>query len=686
MALSYVNSSSNKSTTTSVSITKPTNVADGDVMIAFVSSFYATNKTAGTVTAPAGWNTINTQAISTRYQVGLFWKRASSEGISYSFTSTSATQMQGAISAYRGAISSGTPYSVYSNTLYGTSNTTVRAATMTPSSNGLYVVWGGWYYLSGTISLTKPSAMTLLQTQANTNNALTMAHGVFTPGSATGSQDGTAGAAASVKHAYMVEILAVSDTKTQTATARIQIAGNTKTQTATANIVLGGSVITKTQTAIASIQKTGNTKTQAAVARIQKVDITKTQTAVSRIQKTDNIKTQTAVSSILVTGNTSTQTATASIYVAGTVEVVLDSPEDAVTIHNALPTLYFTGTSPDSGNVEYRLQIDTINTFNSTSTGQPLISKYSDTSIYYREIGVYDNSSSVTAVVPAPTGLSDGDLIFVAIRRNAAVDPSDVPAGWTLLQSVLSTYGFWIYYKVASGEGSSWTWTWAASTKTLAYAYAFLGDFDPNDPIQSSTTPFSSASGTAIDIPALTTSVDNTLSLILSSAYSTSTKTFTVPTSPSYVEHSDTGSNLPDFWQAIASYAYPTANTNTGTISYPVSSSSSYLIGCQILINPNPNVGYQSGHPYSSASQVIYTVPTVLASNTYYWRVCAKDTSGGGNVYGSWAAARSFSVKVGMKVWDGDSWGYKPVKIWTGSQWEMKPVKVWDGESWVTKG
>ena len=44
------------------------------------------------------------------------------------------------------------------------------------------------------------------------------------------------------------------------------------------------------------------------------------------------------------------------------------------------------------------------------------------------------------------------------------------------------------------------------------------------------------------------------------------------------------------------------------------------------------------------------------------------------------------SVPSGIKVWDGGSWGYKPVKVWSGSTWVVKPVKVWNGSSWITKG
>lgn len=222
--------------------------------------------------------------------------------------------------------------------------------------------------------------------------------------------------------------------------------------------------------------------------------------------------------------------------------------------------------------------------------------------VSYRSTGVYNSSGSRTAVITAPSGLVNGDLIFAVIRRNAAVNPTGVPTGWTLIQSTLSTYGFWVYYKVANNEGTSWTWTWAASTKTLGRSHAFYGNIDTANPIQSSATPYSvTSSGKTITIPSLTTSADNTISVLIASAYSTSAKTFTAPTTPSYTEHDDAGSTLPDFWQAIATYNYPTSGTATGTVEYPTSANSTYRIGCQILINTIP--------PNEPPSQAILNSP-----------------------------------------------------------------------------
>ncbi len=202
----------------------------------------------------------------------------------------------------------------------------------------------------------------------------------------------------------------------------------------------------------------------------------------------------------------------------------------------------------------------------------------------YRSTGVYNSSGSTSAVVVKPAGTVDGDLIFVTIQRAAAVDPSSVPTGWTLVQSKLASYGCWVYYKIASSEGASWTWTWAASARTMGRAHSFYGSYNTSSPIQSSTEPYSgTASGTAIDIPTLTTSSNNTMSLLFASGYSTASKTFSVPAN--WTEHDDTGNTSPDFWQAIASRVIPASGTATGVVSYPISAASTYRVGLQVMVN-----------------------------------------------------------------------------------------------------
>lgn len=45
--------------------------------------------------------------------------------------------------------------------------------------------------------------------------------------------------------------------------------------------------------------------------------------------------------------------------------IALNSPADAATVSDTTPTLLFTGTDADGDTVEYEIQIDPVNTFNS---------------------------------------------------------------------------------------------------------------------------------------------------------------------------------------------------------------------------------------------------------------------------------------------------------------------------------
>jgi hypothetical protein len=75
---------------------------------------------------------------------------------------------------------------------------------------------------------------------------------------------------------------------------------------------------------------------------------------------------------------------------------------------------------------------------------------------------------------------------FAAIMRAAAVDPSSVPDGWSLVAKeyyVGTSYACWVYSRVCvGGEGTS-TWTWAASSRTNAVIFSYYDGIDTDDPI-----------------------------------------------------------------------------------------------------------------------------------------------------------------------------------------------------------
>lgn len=110
MAIAYRSSATaGDSSGGNLTINKPTGTADGDIMI------MALYREAGTWTLPAGW----TQVVETRdtgsdaIYLTVAWKRASSEGSSYSVTLSTTTWRMGSISSFSGGLASGDPIDTY---------------------------------------------------------------------------------------------------------------------------------------------------------------------------------------------------------------------------------------------------------------------------------------------------------------------------------------------------------------------------------------------------------------------------------------------------------------------------------------------------------------------------------------------------------------------------------------------
>lgn len=204
--VSYVGVGSTSSTTTSVGMTAPAGTQDNDIMVAFVTSFRASNSAPGNISTPSGWTQWANRTTATYYKSAIYWKRASSESGTYTWTSTNATQMNLVISGYRGCTQSGDPQDVLSNTAYTTSNTTIRAASITPTMTGGMYVWGGWYYASSGIGITAPSGMNSRASPSTTNTVLNVADLLTSGTAASGNEDGTAVATITTKHAYMVAL------------------------------------------------------------------------------------------------------------------------------------------------------------------------------------------------------------------------------------------------------------------------------------------------------------------------------------------------------------------------------------------------------------------------------------------------------------------------------------------------
>jgi hypothetical protein len=126
--------------TSSLVLNKPTGTVDGDIMIAHTFSgvdFYND----GTFTAPAGWTLLTgfptAVDVSNFYgKMFVYWKRASSEGSSYTFTQNRDFYTQGEIITIQGAVASGDPIDVI-GIATGLSQTSVVSSVTTSADNEL---------------------------------------------------------------------------------------------------------------------------------------------------------------------------------------------------------------------------------------------------------------------------------------------------------------------------------------------------------------------------------------------------------------------------------------------------------------------------------------------------------------------------------------------------------------------
>ena len=352
MAVAWRSSASNQSTTTSVSVS-PGSISNNDILIAHVYSFRTTAAAPGAHGA-TGWTSLGTRTTGTYYISSFWYKRANNESGSYSFTSTNATQMGASVSAYSGCVESGSPSDGLSNTAYITSNTTVRAATITPTIANGFFVWAGWYYLAGTISLSAPAGMNDRTSQMNTNNALRLADLLYTTTAASGSKDGTAGAAATQKHAWMVALKpALAPTVTTQAVSSISYTTATGNGNVTAD---NGGTITERGVCwnTSTGPTTANSKaTSAGTTGAYAPSMTGLSSGTHYFVRAYAINSQGTSYGTEVTFDTLNYPPT----------VALNSPADASSTSDTTPDFTFTGTDTEGNDITYEIQIDTVNTF-----------------------------------------------------------------------------------------------------------------------------------------------------------------------------------------------------------------------------------------------------------------------------------------------------------------------------------
>jgi hypothetical protein len=188
----------------SVVVTAPTGIVDGDIL---VGAYYHSAANTNGVTLPSGFTQwgVNASALDGYRFLHFCWKRAQSESGDYTFARESS--LAASITVVKGCVMSGDPANVaISNTMYQTSNTIVRAASITPTSE-CCLLWVGIVY-ADPYSLYCPTGFTEQLEARNIGRfySLNVGTKLNQAAESTGNIDGSILATTTVKHAMMVAL------------------------------------------------------------------------------------------------------------------------------------------------------------------------------------------------------------------------------------------------------------------------------------------------------------------------------------------------------------------------------------------------------------------------------------------------------------------------------------------------
>lgn len=160
-------------------------------------------------------------------------------------------------------------------------------------------------------------------------------------------------------------------------------------------------------------------------------------------------------------------------------------------------------------------------------------------------------SPDANIVVTKPTDTQENDLLLCFFsKRGTITNPISIPSGWTQLatSTVASTYGFWVFYKVAgSSEPSTYTWEWGLRSRVTILAYR--GNINPTDPIDVFSNTIYDSSNNVARAASITVSENSSTVLFLASAYDTTGCTF--QQAGTFTEQHDAGDVGSDLWQTV---------------------------------------------------------------------------------------------------------------------------------------
>jgi hypothetical protein len=298
--------------------------------------------------------------------------------------------------------------------------------------------------------------------------------------------------------------------------------------------------------------------------------------------------------------------------------VALNSPADASTGSDTTPVLDFTGTDTESGDIRYNVNIDTLNTFNSTNSGNGVLLGYNFTGSVKTATSANASVTGDTIVGGAGMGTIDTTTL-VGYASDPTMQCYPVDNSQTSLANAI-TNGCYFTFTLTPNAGVRYNLT------TLTFNATRGGASTPRGYGVRSSIDSYAADLSGGDLSTQATTWSN-ISVDLSAGgfqNLTTAVTFRIyvyaPTSGNSVDFDDIAVN--------GSVGIPLLDKVSGTD----------------LGFANPDVGGDTD-PFTSLENIQYTVQggDTLADDTYYWRVRGIDPSGS-NAYGAWSSTRSFIV------------------------------------------
>ncbi len=539
--------SSQNPTATTLTINRPANVVAGDVMVAGIGI-----RGAPSITAPAGWNLVRTDAAGT-YTTQAIYDRVvtASEPASYTWSFSKSVPAAGGISDYQG-VNTAAPVNVSAGTGTNSNTTSILAPSVTTTVAGAEVV--GFFSIGGGNSITPPAGMTERGEASSTagSSHVTWEGSDFTQ--STAGATGTRTATAGVAHPNVGALVALTPGAPAANQAPVASAASATTaEGAAVPVALLAADADTCELAFSVVSPPAHGSLSALSAQpcvpgspnhdsatvMYSPDAGFTGTDGFTFKASDGgLDSNTATATVTVTPPGNVAPTAVAVTVATPAGVALpvtlqatdaDNCELAFSVvtppaHGMLSsladqacvagspnhdsaTVMYTPTAGFNGTDSFTFKANDGTVDSNTATVTITVGT-APAGITFRSASSAQNPTATTLTINRPGGVVAGDVMVAGIGIRGAPTVA-TPAGWTLIRTdAAGTYTTQaLYYRVATAsEPASYTWSFSKSVPAAGGISAYQG-VDTTTPVGVSGATGQNSNTTSIVAPSVTTTV-----------------------------------------------------------------------------------------------------------------------------------------------------------------------------------